>query len=176
MAPQDSPSLPSPFVAQAEPPRQFTTAATEGGGDIDVTEGEFRRRHPNKAPTEQIELSTTVEDKVALGLDDADVDDTDPEAIKNRRNQDIRLPLLFFCLSFIFPPLGWIGFMRARDSPRDTPRGAWAFRSCALGSFLAFVYTFTAACVVGHLGQLSDSEATDWGCGFGGKCPLFKDA
>lgn len=99
----------------------------------------------------------------------------DPEVVKNRHNQNIRLPLTFFLLSFIFPPLGWIGFMKARDSPRETPRGKWAFRACALGSFLAFAYTLIAACLVGHYGQLSDSDATDWGCGFGGKCPLFKE-
>eukprot|EP01053_Blabericola_migrator_P001661 Blabericola_migrator_1__1660@NODE_1445_length_4532_cov_230_960806_g958_i0_p4_GENE_NODE_1445_length_4532_cov_230_960806_g958_i0NODE_1445_length_4532_cov_230_960806_g958_i0_p4_ORF_typecomplete_len194_score6_33DUF3169/PF11368_8/0_18_NODE_1445_length_4532_cov_230_960806_g958_i017582339 len=98
----------------------------------------------------------------------------DADDIKARKDQNYRIPLICFFLSFILPPIGWVGFMISRDSPRETPRGAWAFRSCAVGSLMSFLYTLLAACLVGHYGQLSDTSATAWGCGFGGKCPLFK--
>eukprot|EP01055_Gregarina_sp_Pseudo9_P005371 Gregarina_sp_Pseudo_9__5370@NODE_64_length_4638_cov_86_865188_g59_i0_p6_GENE_NODE_64_length_4638_cov_86_865188_g59_i0NODE_64_length_4638_cov_86_865188_g59_i0_p6_ORF_typecomplete_len168_score13_08_NODE_64_length_4638_cov_86_865188_g59_i022612764 len=165
MIPQNA--NPEPINTSSSPPEDLLD------GFASTNELRSRKIDRDISTTAAARERTIDDDKVVVGMNDNQ--EEDPEVIKDRLNQDFRLPLIFFMLSFIFPPLGWVGFMRARDSPRDTPRGAWAFRSCAMGSFLAFAYTLTAACLVGHFRQLSDSDATDWGCGFGGKCPLFKD-
>lgn len=87
--------------------------------------------------------------------------------------QNAKAPRIWCALAFIFPPLGWVGFVIHRKWPKNTPRGKWAHRACAIGSLLAFLYTFVAAALVGHYGQNSPNENGYKGCGFGGPCPPF---
>eukprot|EP01056_Protomagalhaensia_sp_Gyna25_P000585 Protomagalhaensia_sp_Gyna_25__584@NODE_1275_length_1990_cov_719_168631_g1017_i0_p3_GENE_NODE_1275_length_1990_cov_719_168631_g1017_i0NODE_1275_length_1990_cov_719_168631_g1017_i0_p3_ORF_typecomplete_len167_score17_71_NODE_1275_length_1990_cov_719_168631_g1017_i027503 len=151
----------------------MSTAQSDPKNEVGSTSGDRLRK-----PVQDRDVTTTQ----GPGSDDnavlvpAEAADEDPEVIKDRRNQQYGHLIFYFWLSFLLPPLGWIGFVRHRDAPRDTPRGRWAFRACCLGSFLAFAYTFVAACIVGHYGQFQDTDASDWGCGFGGRCPLFSAA
>eukprot|EP01057_Protomagalhaensia_wolfi_P001401 Protomagalhaensia_wolfi_Nauph_80__1400@NODE_183_length_3259_cov_1110_229503_g138_i0_p4_GENE_NODE_183_length_3259_cov_1110_229503_g138_i0NODE_183_length_3259_cov_1110_229503_g138_i0_p4_ORF_typecomplete_len161_score20_01DUF998/PF06197_13/0_0057_NODE_183_length_3259_cov_1110_229503_g138_i015652047 len=148
-------------TAQSDP-NTTTNEAGSASGD--------RLRKPQTQDRDVTTTQAPADDNTVVVPADAD---EDPEIIKDRKNQQYAHLVLYFWFSFLLPPLGWVGFVRHRDAPRDTPRGRWAFRACCLGSFLAFAYTFAAACVVGHFGQFQDTDATDWGCGFGGKCPLF---
>ncbi|UKK02318.1 hypothetical protein MACK_001674 [Theileria orientalis] len=81
-----------------------------------------------------------------------DEEEEEDEGTKKRRliENNIKLPLIVFVLTFLFPPLGFIFFLINKSLNKKSRRYAWFKRSLGLGSALAVIYMLIIASVLHH--------------------------
>ncbi|BAM39830.1 hypothetical protein TOT_020000101 [Theileria orientalis strain Shintoku] len=81
-----------------------------------------------------------------------DEEDEEDEGTKRRRllENNIKLPLIVFFLTFLFPPLGFICFLINKSLNKKSRRYAWFRRALGLGSALSVIYMLIIASVLHH--------------------------
>ncbi|AFZ78996.1 hypothetical protein BEWA_018410 [Theileria equi strain WA] len=63
---------------------------------------------------------------------------------------DVKLPMIVFFLTFIFPPLGFVMFLPNRSLNRASLRYKWFNRSLILGSALSVIYAYILCSLLHH--------------------------